>query len=174
MKHNHMLKKFILAFSIIAIFTVYSLYQYYGFVQISDTPAANNARPIINEPLPTDYSDNSTPIPNALPPAAPPPAAPASSGAYRDGSYNGSLVDAYYGNLRVQAVIKNGKISDVIFLSYANDRRNSIVINQYAMPILKSEAIQAQSAQVDIVSGATFTSQAFNQSLAYALNQAKN
>ena len=47
-------------------------------------------------------------------------------------------------------------------------------INGQAMPMLTSEAVQVQSANVDIVSGATFTSQAFQQSLGSALAQAKN
>ncbi|MBI3260359.1 MAG: FMN-binding protein, partial [Ignavibacteriae bacterium] len=53
-------------------------------------------------------------------------------------------------------------------------RKKSIEINRRATPLLKTEAIQAQNAQVDIVSGATLTSQAFQESLADALSQAKN
>lgn len=92
--------------------------------------------------------------------------------AYKDGQYTGNVADAYYGNIQVQATIQGGKISDVVFLDYPQDRRNSVRINTEAMPLLKSEAIQAQSAQVDIVSGATATSDAFRQSLASALAQA--
>lgn len=91
---------------------------------------------------------------------------------YKDGQYTGNVADAYYGNIQVQATIQGGKISDVVFLDYPQDRRNSVRINTEAMPLLKSEAIQAQSAQVDIVSGATATSDAFRQSLASALAQA--
>jgi uncharacterized protein with FMN-binding domain len=47
------------------------------------------------------------------------------------------------------------------------------MINQQAMPMLKQEAIQKQAARVDIISGATFTSQAFVQSLTNALDQAR-
>ena len=92
---------------------------------------------------------------------------------YKDGQYDGSAEDAYYGTLQVAAVISGGKISDVKFLQYANDRQRSDEINQAAMPILKSEAIVAQSAQVDVVSGATFTSQAFIKSLSAALVKAQ-
>jgi uncharacterized protein with FMN-binding domain len=94
------------------------------------------------------------------------------SGNYKDGAYTGVVADAYYGNIQVQAVIQNGKITDVNFLQYPNDRRTSIEINTQAMPILRSEAIQVQSANVDIVSGATDSSIAFRQSLSSALNQA--
>ncbi|MCR4329665.1 MAG: FMN-binding protein [Candidatus Roizmanbacteria bacterium] len=92
---------------------------------------------------------------------------------YADGSYTGDVADAFYGNIQVQAVIQNGKIADIQFLQYPSDRSQSRQISQYAMPLLKSEALQAQSAQVNIVSGATYTSQAFVQSLASALTKAK-
>ncbi len=94
-------------------------------------------------------------------------------GLYADGSYTGSAADAYYGTVQVKAVIQGSKITDVVFLQYPNDRSNSISINSQAMPLLTQEAIQAQSAQVDGVSGATFTSGAFKESLAAALALAK-
>ncbi|HSX46112.1 MAG TPA: FMN-binding protein [Candidatus Saccharimonadia bacterium] len=92
---------------------------------------------------------------------------------YKDGTYTGSEADAFYGNIQVQATVSGGKITDVVFLEYPNDQRNSVEINQQAMPILKQEAIQAQSANVDIVTGATDTSQAFVQSLSAALQKAR-
>lgn len=91
---------------------------------------------------------------------------------YKDGQYTGDVVDAYYGNVQVQAIVQGGKISDVMFVDYPHDRSNSVRINTVATPMLKSEAIQVQSAQVDTISGATFTSNAFRQSLASALAQA--
>lgn len=95
-------------------------------------------------------------------------------GLYADGSYTGSVSDAYYGSVQVKAIIRSGKIADVQFLQYPNDRSNSRSINDQAMPLLTQEAIQAQSAQVSGVSGATFTSDAFVQSLTAALALAKN
>ena len=96
-----------------------------------------------------------------------------SSTTYKDGTYTGSPADAFYGTIQVKAVISKGKITDVQFVQYPNDRMRSVAINTVAMPNLKQEAIQAQSATVDIVSGATDSSNAFMQSLASALNQAK-
>jgi uncharacterized protein with FMN-binding domain len=58
-------------------------------------------------------------------------------------------------------------------LQYPNERERSVEINGYADPQLTQEAIQAQSAQVDIVTGATDTSEAFMQSLNDALTQAQ-
>lgn len=98
--------------------------------------------------------------------------ATAPSGKYADGTYVGSLADAFYGPMKVEAVISGGKLTDVQFLSYPNDRGTTIEINQHAMPLLAQEAVSAQSANVDIISGATQTSEAFNQSLATALSEA--
>lgn len=108
--------------------------------------------------------------PNPKPTPTPTPVA---GGKYKDGSYTGSVADAYYGPLEVKAVISGGKIADVQFLQYPSDRQTSIGINTEAMPYLKTEAIAAQSANVNIVSGATQTSLAFRESLAAALAQAK-
>ncbi len=93
--------------------------------------------------------------------------------AYKDGSYVGDAVDAYYGNVQVKAIVTGGRVADVQFLQYPNDRQNSVYINSQAMPYLTREAISAQSAQVDIVSGATDTSIAFERSLSLALSQAQ-
>lgn len=92
--------------------------------------------------------------------------------AYKTGIYKGKSIDAYYGNVQVEATIKNGKISEVRFLEYPTDRRTSERINTQAMPHLIQEALQAQTYQVDIVAGATQTSKAFIESLKSALSQA--
>jgi uncharacterized protein with FMN-binding domain len=102
-----------------------------------------------------------------------PPAAPKPRGQYIDGSYTGSVADAYYGNVQVRATVAGGKLTKVTFLQYPNDRSTSVSINRQATPLLAQEAIQAQSAKVDGVSGASDTSAAFVQSLASALAKAK-
>jgi uncharacterized protein with FMN-binding domain len=94
------------------------------------------------------------------------------SAQYKDGTFKGSVEDAYYGNVQVSAVISGGKITNVKFLQYPNSHSTSVAINQQAMPYLQQETIQSQSANVQIISGATFTSQAFIQSLTNALSQA--
>lgn len=100
-------------------------------------------------------------------------ASSSSSAPYKDGSYTGNAADAYYGYIQVKATISGGKLTDVTFLQHPNDQRESIQINGEAMPLLKQEAITAQSAHIDGVSGATDTTQAFIESLGNALNQAK-
>lgn len=106
-------------------------------------------------------------------PTATAPVQQVSNGQYKDGTYNGPQVDAFYGLVQVQVVVKNGKIANVQFLQYPSDRRTSQRINSFAVPTLQQEAMQVQSANVDWISGATLTSQAFQMSLQSALNQAK-
>ena len=146
------MKKIIISFFFIFAFAAYSLYQYFGMSSV-----------------PTAITTN-TPIPSTS--ISPQPVI--TTNMYANGTFTGSVVDAYYGNIQVQAIIANGQISDVQFLQYPSDRSRSVSINTRAMPILKSEAISAQSANVDIVSGATDSSQAFVQSFGSALAQALN
>jgi uncharacterized protein with FMN-binding domain len=150
------MKKFIVAISIIGAFVLYS------FVYRSNAAA----------PLPTTSTKSSASASTSS--AGATPTTGTTSGAlYKDGSYTGSVADAQWGNIQVKAIIQNGKITNVQFLQYPNDRNRSIQINNYADPQLANEAIQAQSAQVDVISGATDTSDAFIQSLSDALAQAK-
>lgn len=97
----------------------------------------------------------------------------AQTGQYKDGTYTGSAVDAFYGTVQVSAVVSGGKLTNVQIIQAPQDRGHSAELTQIAMPQLTSEAISAQSASVQIVSGATQTSQGFIQSLQSALSQAK-
>ncbi|MGA2491460.1 MAG: FMN-binding protein [Roseiarcus sp.] len=101
-----------------------------------------------------------------------PGAVASNAGRYRDGAYIGDVVDAYYGPLQVQASISGGRIVSVKVLQYPADRRTSQRINNQALPELQSEVIAAQNTRVDIVSGATLTSEAYMRSLNSALGQA--
>lgn len=180
------MKKFFLSFSLIITFVFYVLYQRIeGFDNgiapvatepvapgndavpahiLSETPSADVKAPRVSPAKPKAGAGNSAvPVPVGIP-----------RGLYRDGAYVGDVADAYYGNVQIKAIIRNGKISDVRFLDYPQDRRTSMQISNFAMPRLTREAIQAQSAEVDVISGATQTSRAFNESLASALLQAKN
>ncbi len=96
----------------------------------------------------------------------------ASTSSYKDGTFNGTTQNAYWGNVQVAAVISGGKLTDIKVLQYPNTHSTSVYINQQALPYLKQEAVQAQSANIQIISGATFTSQAYIQSLTDALSAA--
>jgi uncharacterized protein with FMN-binding domain len=101
-------------------------------------------------------------------------AAQSAAGSYKDGIFTGPTVDVIYGLVQVQVVIQNGKISNVKFLQYPNDRRTSVAINTQVMPWLTQEALQAQNANVSLITGATLTSEGFVNSLQAALLSAKN
>lgn len=87
-------------------------------------------------------------------------------------TYTGGVADANYGPVQVQITVANGKITAVDAVQYPNGDGHSQRINSYAVPTLNSEALAAQSAQIDSVSGATYTSDAYVQSLQSALDAA--
>ena len=103
------------------------------------------------ENSPAEISVKATPTTHP----SPVPATPTSSEGFKNGSYTGSVEDAYYGYIQVKAVITGGKLSDIEFLQYPNDNHTSLRINEQALPILKSEALDSQGKQIDLVSGAS-------------------
>ena len=179
------MKKLFLGAMVVGVFVIYLVYQKNGPTTTIVTPPSVINAPAVTPYIPTPVTIPSapsvTPIPTPEPPIVPlptpvpaPTPKPVPVSMYRNGQYTGDLVDAYYGNVQVKAIISGGRLTDVQFLDYPKDRQQSQQISRYAMPLLTSEAIQAQSAQVDVVSGATSTSGGFQQSLATALAQAKN
>jgi uncharacterized protein with FMN-binding domain len=107
-------------------------------------------------------------------PAAGATAAPATAtggGTAATTTVDGPVVDTRYGPVQVELVVADGKISDVVALQLPTGRRSG-QISQAAEPILHDEAVQAQSANIDLVSGATYTSDAYAQSLQAAIDQA--
>jgi len=89
-----------------------------------------------------------------------------------DGKFTGRREYAYYGFVRVEALVNGGRLSGIRILEYPHDNGTSRYINSVALPYLTQEAVSAQSDRVDIVSGATFTSVAFQKSLGDALRRA--
>lgn len=90
-----------------------------------------------------------------------------------DGTYTGDAVRTRYGNVQVQITISGGVITDVQVPQYPNNDRKDQQINARALPILISETTQSQSADISMVSGATYTSDGYVQSLQSALDQAQ-
>ncbi len=119
---------------------------------------------MMGTPTPTPgNSSGNTPTPSS------------SSTTYKDGTYTGNTVqaDRGYGPIQVKAVISGGKLTDVIFLQMPGEGfGHTQEVTDFAKPLLKQEAIAVQSSQVDIVSGATQDTEAFQKSLASALAQA--
>ena len=90
-----------------------------------------------------------------------------------DGTFTGQAVDTRYGPVQVQITVSGGRIADVSVPEYPDSERRDQEINAQAIPQLVAETKAAQSAQIDMVSGATFTSNGYAQSLQSALDQAK-
>jgi uncharacterized protein with FMN-binding domain len=86
-------------------------------------------------------------------------------------TYTGPAINYYFGTAQVQVTIANGQISSVVALQLPNEGQ-SAWISQQVEPMLRSEVLSAQSANIDLISGATYTSQAYIQSLQGALDQA--
>jgi FMN-binding protein len=85
---------------------------------------------------------------------------------------NGSVTDTRWGPVQVQVTIAQKRITDVQALIYPDGTGHDIAINAYALPILREQALAAQSAQIDGVSGATVTSDGYRESLQAALDAA--
>jgi uncharacterized protein with FMN-binding domain len=98
------------------------------------------------------------------------PSEPARSG-WRDGTYAGASVTHKYGTLRVTIVISGGRMTDITS-RYETSSPVSRNINADALPELRAEALDIQSARVHTVSGATYTSDAYRTSLQSALDRA--
>jgi uncharacterized protein with FMN-binding domain len=104
------------------------------------------------------------PSPTSTPPAtAPPPAA---------GTFDGPVVTNRYGPVQVRITVQGGHITQAATLELPSDRARSARISAVAGPRLNQEALRAQSAHVDVVSGATYTSQSYVRSLQGALDRA--
>ena len=87
---------------------------------------------------------------------------------------DGAVFRNKWGPVQVEATFApDGTLTDVAALRTPNDRGQSVRINDYAVPRLTSEALSAQSASVDTVSGATYTSDGYRQSLQSAIDLAR-
>ena len=169
-------RKFLLSGFVVFTFIAYAIHERFSH---PDSPLAVNTPTVViqSSAQPTSTTPESV-ISNALPTQASvptlPPATPTSTARYKDGTYNGPMVNVYYGLVSVQATVQSGQIVDVQFLRYPNDRRTSVRINNIAMPYLQQEAIKAQTSEVNLISGATLTSEGFVVSLREALKTAVN
>ena len=95
-----------------------------------------------------------------------------STGSTASGTYKGTAVQTRFGPVQVQITVANGKITDVTALQLTNTDRKSIQISNRAAPLLRSKVLAAQSADVQTVSGATITSDAYLTSLQAAIDAA--
>ena len=97
------------------------------------------------------------------------------SGAVTAGSSStvtGDTVQTRWGPVQVQISVAAGALTDVTAVRYPTGNSRDQQVNGYALPVLAREALAAQSAQIDHVSGATVTSDGYAKSLQSALDQA--
>lgn len=87
-------------------------------------------------------------------------------------TFTGSATQTEWGIVQVEITVADSKITDVQVLRYPNENPKDVQINNYALPVLIDETISAQSADIQMVSGATVTSVGYITSLQAALDEA--
>ncbi len=119
-------------------------------------------------------SSGGDPSPSASSPAtttSPAPSSPATA-AGTSRTITGDAIDTRYGPVQVRVVLDGKKISKIDVIRYPDQSGRDEEINSFALPQLNQEALAAQSAQIDVVSGASYTSDGYTRSLQSALDQA--
>ena len=96
-----------------------------------------------------------------------------SSSSTKSTTVTGAVASTQWGPVQVQLTVNGGTITKVSVLQYPSGNGRDAEINSYALPILTQETTSAQSAGIDMVSGATVTSTGYIQSLQSAIDQAK-
>lgn len=154
-------------------------------VRLSVTPPA---APVAEAPPPVDAADTSTPSSDPTSgksssagkagggsskkkESSPSKTTEANKSGLKDGTYRGKGITDPYGVVQVTLKVSNGEISD-LSATYPTGGE-SAQINPAAVPRLKQEALKSQSAKLAVVSGATYTSKAYAESLQSALDAAK-
>lgn len=84
----------------------------------------------------------------------------------------GQTINTAYGPVQVRIVESGGRLTDITAIQLPSDNSHSREIAAAAVPILRAEALRANSAHIDVVSGATYTSDGYAQSLQSALDNA--
>jgi uncharacterized protein with FMN-binding domain len=116
---------------------------------------------------------STTPAAGSSPPpsgTSAPTTSPAGNGVRR---LDGPVISTQFGDVQVRVILGNGRITDVQPLQMPFDRQHSQEITQAVTPLLHDEVLRAQSAQIDLISGATYTSDAYQQSLQGAIDQSR-
>jgi uncharacterized protein with FMN-binding domain len=109
----------------------------------------------------TTGGSSTAPSPSVSPPAT-----------AKSSTVNGQAADTRFGPVQVQLTVQNGRITKADAIDYPQGSGRDQEINSYAVPQLDDEVLQAQSATIDTVSGATYTSDGYITSLQSAIDQA--
>jgi uncharacterized protein with FMN-binding domain len=131
-----------------------------GGASTGSAPGTSTSKPTAGE----SASNAPTPSPSATGSA---------SNGLKDGTYTGRSADTRYGPVQVQVTVTGWKITKVEVPVYPTESFRDQEINRQAVPELVSETLSAQSSKVDMISGATYTSDGYLQSLQSALDEAR-
>ena len=131
--------------------------------------ASSTATTSSSEPSSSSSSSSSSPTSSSSTSSS---TSSSSSGSTEARTYTGSVAQTRWGPVQVQITVQGDKITKVTVLQQPNGNHKDAEINSYALPILVQGTLTAQSAQIDMVSGATVTSDGYITSLQSALDQA--
>lgn len=112
-----------------------------------------------------------TPSTSTAAPSAPGPTSSAAKSPRR--SFTGAAEQTQFGTVQVRVVLRSGRLVDVVPVHLTDSGGRSVSISAYAAPILRREALAAGSARINAVSGASYTSAGYIQSLQSALDAAR-
>lgn len=128
----------------------------------ADTP---DGIPATEPPATVAPAPDTPPAPMSTPKSTPTPAP-------RTFTVNGAAAESGYGPVQVQLLVRGTRIVSATAIDYPQESGRDRRINTHAVPILQRETLTAQSSRIDTVSGATYTSGAYQQSLQSALDAA--
>jgi uncharacterized protein with FMN-binding domain len=141
-----------------------------GSVAVADPPTATADTGVTSGSM----AATATPAPTATADAGGATSATTNAtGTYVDGTVTGAVISTRFGDVQVQVTISGGAIADVTALELPDRDGRSRQIANIAAPILREEALTAQSASIDLLSGATYTSEAYAESLQSALDKVR-
>jgi uncharacterized protein with FMN-binding domain len=143
--------------------TLTALVLLFGYHTSTSSAAAAGG----NTSAASPYSGSTTASGTSSTPTAATPSTSAASG-----TVTGTAADTRWGPVQVQITVANRKITDVAVVQYPDSNGKDRQINARALPVLIQETLKAQSARIDMVSGATYTSDGYVTSLQSALDKA--
>ena len=138
----------------------------------SSTASATGPRSSVQTPVTSGTSSSSASSSAPSSSAAAPTSGAAGPSSAATSPVTGTVAQTRWGPVQVQLTVASGKITDVAVVQYPNGNGRDEEINARALPILIQETLDDQSARIDMVSGATVTSDGYLESLQSALDQA--
>lgn len=142
-----------------------------GLPPSTSTQAPSTTTPAGPSGSPTTAGTTTSPTTSSPAVGPTPPPAPSTTASNAGGSFTGDDVQYRYGDIQIEITTSGGKITKISIPQESATDPRSQSINSQAVPILTQEALSAQNLNFDVVSGATFTSDAFAQALQSAMGK---